>query len=70
MRPELMTGMFWAGVLLSSIPIALGVWIAVFVVRQMRLERTLTEYPPAPAAGAADGPSRTPRAASPESGRG
>jgi hypothetical protein len=54
MRPELMTGMFWAGVLLSSIPIALGVWLAVFVVRQMRLERTLSEYPTAPAQGPAE----------------
>jgi hypothetical protein len=56
MRPELMTGMFWAGVLLSSIPIALGVWITVFVVRQMRLERTLSESPAVPGPGAAEEP--------------
>ena len=56
MRPELMTGMFWAGVLLSSIPIALGVWLAVFVVRQMRLERTLSGYPAAPTQGTAEDP--------------
>jgi hypothetical protein len=54
MRPELMTGMFWAGLMLASIPVALGVWIAIFVVRQMKLEHTLTEYPAVPAPGAAE----------------
>ena len=56
MRPELMTGMFWAGLLLSSIPLALGVWIAVFVVRQMRLERSLTDYPAGARPGGAEEP--------------
>ncbi|MEN8375190.1 MAG: hypothetical protein ABFS34_07050 [Gemmatimonadota bacterium] len=44
MRPELMTGMFWAGVLLSSIPIAVGIWIATFLVREMRAERRLSDH--------------------------
>ncbi len=56
MHPSLMTGMFWAGLLLSSIPIALGVWIAVFVLRQMRLERSLTDYPAGAPSGAAEQP--------------
>lgn len=51
MRPELMTGMFWAGVLLSSIPIAFGIWFATFVVRQMKAERSLTKYPAGPVSG-------------------
>lgn len=59
MRPELMTGMFWAGLLLSSIPVALGIWIAVFAVRQMRLERSLADGSPGPA-GPAAGTSRDP----------
>lgn len=56
MRPELMTGMFWAGLLLSSIPVALGVWIAIFVVRQMRLERRLADYPAGTRSGVAEQP--------------
>ncbi|HUG01480.1 MAG TPA: hypothetical protein VML95_06420 [Longimicrobiales bacterium] len=54
MRPELMTGMFWAGMLLASLPVALGIWITVFVVRQMRAERELSDYPPTAPSGTAE----------------
>ncbi len=35
----LMHGMFWAGVLLSSIPVLLGIGIAAYVVREWRIDR-------------------------------
>jgi hypothetical protein len=35
-----MNGMFWAGVLLSSVPVLLGAAIAAFALRAWQLERT------------------------------
>lgn len=39
MNHGLMHGMFWAGVLLSSIPVLLGLGIAVYVFRSWQIER-------------------------------
>lgn len=47
MSHALMNGMFWGGVLLSSIPILLGVGIGVFVLRRLREARS--SRPGAPA---------------------
>lgn len=39
MNHGLMQGMFWGGVLLSSIPVSLGIGIAVYVFWRYRQER-------------------------------
>ena len=39
MEHGLMHGMFWAGVLLSSIPVLLGIGIAAYVARVWRIDR-------------------------------
>jgi hypothetical protein len=39
MNHGLMNGMFWAGVLLSSIPVMLGIAIAAYVVREWKADR-------------------------------
>lgn len=35
---DLMTGMFWGGLLMAAPPIAVGVWITVLLLRQQRTE--------------------------------
>jgi hypothetical protein len=45
MNHGLMNGMFWAGVLLSSIPVLLGVGIAVYVFRIWQTQRVRTQPP-------------------------
>ncbi|HUH13959.1 MAG TPA: hypothetical protein VMK65_12670 [Longimicrobiales bacterium] len=47
MSEGLMSGMFWGGVLLSSVPISLGIGIGIYVLR-----RYLAERAPAPGAAA------------------
>jgi uncharacterized membrane protein len=39
----LMLGMFVAGIVMSAAPIALGVWIVVFLLRELRRSRTEPE---------------------------
>lgn len=39
MNHGLMHGMFWGGVLLSSIPVLLGAGIAIYVWREWRIQR-------------------------------
>ena len=39
MNHGLMNGMFWAGVLLSSVPVLLGVAIGAFALRSWQLDR-------------------------------
>lgn len=41
MSEQLMHGIFWGGVLLSSIPILLGVGVGMYVLWRYRLERAL-----------------------------
>ncbi len=48
MNSGLMDGMFWGGVLLSSIPILLGVGIGVYVLRRYRADRALQSGDSAP----------------------
>ena len=50
MNHGLMHGMFWGGVLLSSIPVLLGIGIAIYVWREWRLQRNRRHS----AAGAAE----------------
>jgi hypothetical protein len=37
---NMMVGMFWGGVVMAIPPVALGVWIAVWLIRQQRSQRS------------------------------
>ncbi len=43
---SLMTGMFWGGVVMALPPVALGVAIAVFIIKQQRLSRQQSSTTP------------------------
>ncbi|MEX2530843.1 MAG: hypothetical protein WD960_08720 [Gemmatimonadota bacterium] len=47
----LMMGMFWGGLLVSSVPILLTIGIAVYVVRKMREDRRKDEPQQPPLGG-------------------
>ena len=36
---SMMVGMFWSGVFMALPPVALGIWIVVWLIREQRAER-------------------------------